>query len=274
MIMNNRDGIESLLSVIARLRDPKTGCPWDIEQDFASIAPYTIEEAYEVADAIERKDMSALKEELGDLLLQVVFHAQMAEEQRLFTFNDVAKEISDKLVSRHPHVFGDANAADAEAVLDIWEERKAQERLRRAAGENRAPSVLDDVAAGLPALMRALKLQKRMARVGFDWKDAAPIFAKLDEELAELKAEIAVANQDLIEEEFGDLLFAIVNLGRHLKVDSEEALRRANAKVIHRFQHIETELQRAGRDIKTATLEDMEALWQDAKRVEKEQAAA
>lgn len=256
-----------LLEIMARLRDPEGGCPWDVEQDFRSIAPYTIEEAYEVAAAIEAEDLAGLKDELGDLLLQVVFHARMAEEAGAFDFAAVAAAICDKMIRRHPHVFGDLQVEDADGQKLAWEDHKAQERAKSNGG---APaSVLSDVALALPALMRAEKLQKRAARVGFDWPEAAQVFAKIDEELAELKEEIAGGGSaERLEDEIGDLIFAAVNLARHLKVDPEVALRRCNAKFERRFKAIEAALARDGRGPRDADLEEMERLWQAAKAEE------
>lgn len=263
------DPMDRLLAIMAKLRDPQGGCPWDLEQDFATIAPYTIEEAYEVADAIERRDMAALKDELGDLLLQVVFHARMAEEARQFAFADVAAAISGKMVSRHPHVFGDLSVADSEAQTRAWETHKENERRVKAVAEGRTASVLDGVAAGLPALLRALKLQNRAARVGFDWPGAAEVLVKVDEEVAELKSEISSgAEPERAQDEVGDLLFAVVNLARHLKVDAEAALRHANAKFERRFREVESRLAKAGRTPGEATLDELEALWQQIKAVE------
>jgi len=258
---------ERLLEIMARLRDPDGGCPWDVEQDFASIAPYTIEEAYEVADAIERQDFEDLRDELGDLLLQVVFHARMAEEENRFDFHDVATAISDKMVRRHPHVFGDARADDAATQTVAWEEQKAAERAAKA-GAGTAPGLLDGLAAALPALLRAAKLQKRAARVGFDWPDAAPVFAKIDEEIAEIKAELPAGDPGRLEDEVGDLLFACVNLARHLRVDPETALRRSNAKFERRFNAVETALREAGTPPAEAGLDEMETLWNRAKTAE------
>ena len=264
------DPMVRLLTIMAKLRDPQGGCPWDLEQDFATIAPYTIEEAYEVADAIERRDMAALKDELGDLLLQVVFHARMAEEARQFAFADVAAAISAKMVSRHPHVFGDLSVADSQAQTRAWETHKENERRVKADAEGRTASVLDGVAAGLPALLRALKLQNRAARVGFDWPNAAEVLVKVDEEVAELKAEISSgAGHERAQDEVGDLLFAIVNLARHLKVDAEAALRHANAKFERRFREVESRLAKVGRTPGEATLDELEALWQQIKAMEK-----
>lgn len=259
--------MDRLLEIMARLRDPDGGCPWDLEQDFASIAPYTIEEAYEVADAIRRGSLTDLRDELGDLLLQVVFHSQMAAEDGHFTFDDVAAGISEKMVRRHPHVFGDAQIASAEAQTRSWEQIKAAERAAKAS--EGPSSLLDDVPLALPALTRAEKLQKRAARVGFDWTEADQVLAKLDEEMAELKAEVKAGDTEAAAEEMGDLLFVMVNLCRHLKIDPEQALTAANAKFTRRFQFIETSLAAAGGTAEDATLEEMEALWQAAKAREK-----
>jgi ATP diphosphatase len=258
-------GIERLLQVMARLRDPDGGCPWDLEQDFASIAPYTIEEAYEVADAIERQDLDDLEGELGDLLLQVVYHAQMAKEAGRFDFDAVAARIADKMIRRHPHVFGTAEVESAAAQSLAWEDAKAAERRhRQAAGGD--PSILADLPIGLPALTRAAKLQRRAARVGFDWPEVGPVLDKLEEELGELRTELAEdARPDRLADEVGDLLFAVVNLARHLGVDGETALRRANKKFERRFRAIETALRVAGRDLEDASLDEMEVLWQRAK---------
>ena len=261
--------IERLIAIMARLRDPARGCPWDKEQNFASIAPYTIEEAYEVADAIQHGDMTALRDELGDLLLQVVFHAQMAREAGSFDIDDVAQSINDKMIKRHPHVFGDGAIDGAEAQTRAWEAQKADERRAKAAADGRPAGALDGVATGLPALTRALKLQKRAARVGFDWpaKDAlAQIEAKLDEELAEIKTEIASGDHANIEAECGDLLFVCVNLLRHLDIDPEAALRATNAKFERRFRAVEASLAKSGIDnLAEAGLERLEAAWVEAK---------
>jgi MazG family protein len=260
------DPIRRLLAIMAWLRKPVGGCPWDLEQNFATIAPYTIEEAYEVADAIERQDMAALKDELGDLLLQVVFHAQMAREAGRFDFADVAAAVSEKMIRRHPHVFGDVAIATAEAQTLAWEEHKANERQAQAAAEGRMPSVLDGVAAGLPALMRALKLQRRAARVGFDWPKAANVLVKIDEEISEIEKEIdGDGSKDRLLDEVGDLLFAVVNLARHLDVDPEAALRHANAKFERRFRKVEDRLTEAGRNVADISLEELEVLWQQVK---------
>ena len=254
-------GLPRLLEIMRRLRDPKTGCPWDIEQDFASIAPYTIEEAYEVADAIEREAWDDLKGELGDLLLQTVYHTQMAAEAGLFGFNDVAAAISDKMVDRHPHVFGDeGRGKSANQQTRDWEEQKAKERG--------SAGTLDGVALGLPALLRALKLQKRLARVGFDWGATGPVLEKIVEEVRELE-EARTQSPDATEAEFGDLLFVLVNLARHWGVDPEAALRRTNAKVERRFAWIEARLAEDGRRPEQSTLAEMDALWEDAKTAER-----
>ena len=250
---------------MARLRDPERGCPWDLEQSFATIAPYTVEEAYEVADAIERGDLHDLKDELGDLLLQVVFHARMAEEQGVFGFEDVVGAICDKMIRRHPHVFAEAAYRDVGEQNLAWESIKAEER----AAKGRAESVLDDVPAGLPALTRAVKLTRRAGRVGFDWPDPPAVLDKLHEEVAELEVEIAAGDHAKAREELGDLLFVCANLARKLDLDPEDALRAANAKFIRRFGHIERSLAADGRKPEQSTLEEMEALWVEAKRAEK-----
>ena len=267
-----RNAIRHLLTIMARLRDPAGGCPWDQEQTFGSIAPYTIEEAYEVADAIERGNMEDLKEELGDLLLQVVFHARMAEEDGLFDFDAVAEAIAEKMVRRHPHVFADSKEATAAAQTQSWEAHKAAERAAKARTNGRQPkdpSVLDDVTVALPALSRATTLQRRAARVGFDWTTLEPVLAKIDEELAELRHEITTGGtQERLEDELGDLFFAAANLARHLKVDAETALRHANAKFERRFRHVERALAAQGRPLENASLEEMEAAWQTVKATE------
>ncbi len=261
-----REPMARLLAVMAWLRDRQHGCPWDVEQTFRTIAPYTIEEAYEVADAIDRDDLGALKEELGDLLLQVVYHAQMAHESGAFGFADVASAIADKMVDRHPHVFGDARVATAEAQTVSWEARKAIERAAKRAGAEPA-GALDGVARALPALLRAEKIQKRAARVGFDWKQTGPVIDKIEEELGELRAELEAGDVDQarLTDELGDVLFAVANLARHCKIDPEAALRATNDKFERRFRHIERRLAEAGRKPADATLEEMEALWQEAK---------
>lgn len=256
---------DRLKEIMVRLRDPNGGCPWDVEQTFQTIAPYTIEEAYEVADAIERGDMGELKTELGDLLFQVVFHARMAEEQGLFAFDDVAEAMCDKLVRRHPHVFADEAAQpDGPAQKLRWEEIKAAERASKA-----QHGVLDDVPVGLPALHRAAKLTKRAARVGFDWPSTDEVFDKLDEEVAELRAEIAAGDLDKAREEMGDLLFVVANLARKLGVEPEDALRGANAKFVRRFGFIEAELAKDGRTPDQSDLAEMDGLWDAAKVAER-----
>jgi MazG family protein len=255
--------IDRLLAIMAQLRDPAQGCPWDREQDFATIAPYTIEEAYEVADAIERNDMRALKDELGDLLFQVVFHARMAEEAGLFGFDDVAEAIADKMERRHPHVFGDVEIASVAAQNEAWEAHKAAERQASGA----AGSVLDGVALALPALLRAAKISRRAARIGFDWPDARAVIPKLAEEIAELETALDQgADAAVVEEEMGDLLFAAANLARKLDIEPETALRRATAKFERRFRRVEALAAERGigRDI-----DALEALWQEVKSVEK-----
>jgi MazG family protein len=252
--------IDRLLAIMARLRDPERGCPWDREQDFATIAPYTIEEAYEVADAIERADMAALRDELGDLLLQVVFHARMAEEAGLFAFDEVAAAIADKMVRRHPHVFGDAEIASVAAQNEAWEAHKAAER--EAAGG--VDSVLDGVALALPALLRAAKISRRAARIGFDWPDARGVIGKIAEEIAEIEDAIASGGDPAaLEEEVGDLLFAVANLARKLEVEPETALRRATAKFERRFRRVEALARERGIG---ADLNRLEALWTEVKR--------
>ena len=263
-------GMHRLIAIMARLRDPASGCPWDIEQTFATIAPYTIEEAYEVADAIERGDMAALEEELGDLLLQVVFHARMAEEDGRFDFEAVATTISDKMVRRHPHVFGDKVVDSVAAQSRVWEEHKAAERAAKAAKAGRRASVLDGVAAGLPGLTRAAKLQRRAARVGFDWPEALQVLDKIEEEIAELKQEISDGGgPERIQDEIGDLLFAVVNLARHLDADPEAALRHGNAKFERRFHAIEDRFAAEGRELSEASLEELEEAWRAAKAAER-----
>ena len=260
-----REPMARLLAVMAWLRDRTHGCPWDIDQTFQTIAPYTIEEAYEVADAIERNDMPALKEELGDLLLQVVYHAQMAQEAEAFGFADVAAAVADKMVDRHPHVFGNAQIDTAEAQTVSWEARKAAERAAKQTAE--PAGALDGVARALPALLRAEKIQKRAARVGFDWKKTAPVIDKIEEELGELRAEITAGTVDQarLTDELGDVLFAVANLARHCRVDPEAALRATNDKFERRFRYIEDRLATQGRKPANATLAEMEALWQEAK---------
>ncbi|MEK9671483.1 MAG: nucleoside triphosphate pyrophosphohydrolase [Rhodospirillaceae bacterium] len=263
------NGMNKLIDIMARLRDPRSGCPWDVEQTFATIAPYTIEEAYEVADAIDRDDMPGLRDELGDLLLQVVFHARMAEEAGLFAFDQVVDAICDKMIRRHPHVFGDDTVDSAEAQTANWENLKAAER-EQAGGDGRPASVLDGVAGALPALMRAEKLQKRASRVGFDWDDPARVLDKLTEEISEVREAIAMpespARANALEDEIGDLLFVVTNLARHLAIDPEQALRRGNGKFERRFRAMERHYADAGVDIAEIPLDDLESQWQAVKR--------
>lgn len=254
--------IDDLLNIMARLREPDSGCPWDIEQTFATIAPHTVEEAHEVADAIVRGDMTELKDELGDLLFQVVFHARMAQEQGAFDFAEVVKAINDKMLRRHPHVFGDASIADADAQTASWERIKAQERAAK--GETDT-SALAGVARGLGSLQRAVKLQKRAARVGFDWPTVEPIFDKLEEEADELKQAIDLKDGDNIEEELGDLLFVLTNLARKLDVDPDMALRRSNLKFEQRFRAMEALAAERELDFPALYLEGQEALYQTIK---------
>ncbi len=255
--------LERLLFIMRTLRDPQQGCPWDIKQTFASIAPYTIEEAYEVADAIERGDYDDLQEELGDLLLQVIFHAQMADEADLFDFHAVAKTLGDKLVARHPHVFGAATAHSADEVRQQWEARKADER-----SEKNQHSLLDDIPHNMPALMRAQKLQKRVAQVGFDWAEIAPVIAKVREELQEVEAEIAAADAQQQAEELGDLLFVVVNLARHLGFKAEDCLREANHKFERRFRGVEAQLAERQLSVSDCSLQQLDAIWDEVKRAE------
>lgn len=258
---------QRLLDIMAKLRDPQEGCPWDLEQDFRSIAPSAIEEAYEVVDAIEREEWQDLKEELGDLLLQVVFHAQMAKERGLFDFQEVAKAISEKLIVRHPHIFGDESAiTTAEDQLVSWEAIKKKHRDAKTQANGREVSILDDVPLTFPALTRARKLQKRAASVGFDWSEVTQVVEKLEEELLELKEEIALGeSHERLMEEMGDVLFSACNVARHLKIDGEEALRGANAKFVRRFHYIEEALRRQNRTPQEATLEELDALWDEAR---------
>jgi ATP diphosphatase len=257
--------LERLLELMRRLREPDHGCPWDLEQDFASIAPYTIEEAYEVADVIQRDAIEELPDELGDLLLQVVYHSQIAAENCAFNFNDVVVAITNKMLRRHPHVFG--NWAREDFVAGSWENLKAQERTDQGAKQN---SVLDGVPIGLPGMTRAVKLQNRAARVGFDWPDVSGVIAKIREESEELAEAQANDDPDAIEDEFADLLFVMANLGRHLKVDPEKALRRVNAKFERRFKAVESEITGQGRQMSDASLEEMDAIWTRVKTEEKQ----
>jgi len=261
LCLDRNGGLPRLLEIMRRLRDPETGCPWDIEQDFGSIAPYTIEEAYEVADAIDREAWSELEGELGDLLLQSVYHAEIGAERGLFDFHSIANAIAQKMVDRHPHVFGDESRdKSAEQQTVDWETQKARERA-----DTRATGVLDGVALGLPALTRALKLQKRAARVGFDWPEIGQVLDKLREEAEELAEARASLSQKEIHEEFGDLLFVAANLARHMNVDPEHALRDANAKFTRRFRYIEEALAAKGKSPDQSDLQEMDALWNAAK---------
>jgi nucleoside triphosphate diphosphatase len=275
MTTEPRKSLSDLLDIMAALRTPGTGCPWDLAQTFGTIAPYTIEEAYEVADAIEKGDKEALKGELGDLLLQVVYHARMAEEEGAFTFADVADAIARKMIRRHPHVFGTEAERKAGAAPGFWERIKAEERTGK---EHANAGVLDDVPAALPALTRAVKLQDKAAKVGFDWPSLAPVFDKLKEELGELEQAVGTTaktpatpgpDRARIEEEFGDLLFVVANVARHLRIDPEAALRSANQKFIRRFRRIEELLAADGRGPAQSTLAEMDRLWDQAKAEER-----
>jgi nucleoside triphosphate diphosphatase len=283
--MDASKDISRLIEIMAALRTPVTGCPWDLEQDFASIKPYTIEEAYEVADAIERNDMDDLCEELGDLLLQVVFHARMAEEAGEFSFGDVVEAITRKMIRRHPHVFARSDADTPGAVKVQWDQIKAEEKRERAerraaraaAAREAGTTVAADFKTGFlggvdrafPALTEALKLQERAAKVGFDWSAPEPILDKIEEEVGELREALAAGRPDRVADELGDLIFALVNIGRHVKADPEMALRGTNTKFRRRFSHIETELEASGETLEGATLERMEDLWQAAKAIER-----
>jgi MazG family protein len=259
-----------LLTIMATLRDPESGCPWDLRQSFETIAPYTIEEAYEVADAIEREDMVALKDELGDLLLQVVYHAQLASERGLFDFHDVADAIGRKMIRRHPHVFGGAN--DHDGGTASWEDIKKQEREGKRTGQQAGESggLFADIPVALPALRRSVKLQKRAAQLGFDWNNTLEILEKVEEELAELRAELPPSppGNNRVKEEFGDLLLVLTNLGRHLDVDAEEALSAANAKFVRRMTIMERFAAEDGKRLDSLNLDQLEALWQRAKKTE------
>jgi len=269
--------ISSLIAIMAALRTPETGCPWDLEQSFETIAPYTLEEAYEVVDAVQRKDMVDLKEELGDLLLQVVFHAQMAAEEKLFDFNDVVEAITRKLIRRHPHVFGNTRDLTPQQVKDLWDNIKLEEKQERLQARLEAGFLdeekrgyLDGIAMPLPALVRAEKLTSKAAKVGFDWPGAEQVIEKIREELAEVETEIASGDSDALEDEIGDLLFAVANLARHAKIDPEKALRRTNTKFERRFSSIERELLDQGRSLVETDLDEMESLWNKAKDAERQ----
>ena len=257
--------IATLIELMAALRTPGSGCPWDLAQSFDTIAPYTIEEAYEVADAIARKDLDDLRDELGDLLLQVVFHARMAQEQGTFAFGDVVEAITTKLLRRHPHVFGDAGVLPVEAVNALWERIKAEEKAEH---NNRPAGALAGVPSGMPALIRALKLQEKASRVGFDWNDPIAVLAKIREEADEIEAALGAGQRDRVAGEVGDLMFALVNLARHLEVDPEAALRQTNTKFERRFAAIEAALATQGKSPNEATLAEMDALWDAAKAAE------
>jgi MazG family protein len=259
--------IDRLLAIMARLRDPQDGCPWDVEQTFATIAPYTVEEAYEVADAIERNDLGELKDELGDLLLQVVFHARMAEEQGLFAFEDVARAINDKMVRRHPHVFADETYASLADQKEGWEQLTAAERAEKKA--NGGASLLDDVPVGLPGLTRAVKLSKRAAGVGFVWPTVQDVVKKLHEEVGEMLAEIEAGDLEKARNEIGDVLFVVANLARTLDVDPEDAVRYTNAKFVRRFKYIEAKLAAQGKTPDESDLAEMDALWEEVKAAER-----
>ncbi len=268
--------ISRLIKIMAALRNPQTGCPWDIEQDFESIKPYTIEEAYEVADAIERKDMDDLCDELGDLLLQVVFHARMAEEAGEFSFGDVVEAITRKMIRRHPHVFARSDADTPDAVKKQWDEIKQAEkrerterRARRGLSEDFKAGFLGSVQRSFPALTEALKLQERAAKVGFDWSAPEPILDKIEEEIDELRVALRDGDKTKVSDELGDLIFAVVNIGRHVKADPEQALRGTNTKFRRRFNHIETVLEAEGETLEAASLERMEEIWQAAKAIER-----
>ncbi|WP_296070515.1 nucleoside triphosphate pyrophosphohydrolase [uncultured Agrobacterium sp.] len=268
--------ISRLIEIMEALRQPETGCPWDIVQTFETIKPYTIEEAYEVADAIERNDMDDLCEELGDLLLQVVFHARIAEERGEFAFGDVVHAVTSKMIRRHPHVFAVSDADTADRVKLQWDVIKAEEkreraerRVRRGITEDFKAGFLGGVQRSQPALTEALKLQEQAARVGFDWSDPAPILDKIEEEIAELREALAQGRPEQVSDELGDLIFALVNIGRHVKADPEDALRGTNTKFRRRFNHIETSLSVNGETLQDASLERMEELWQAAKRIER-----
>lgn len=271
--MKPSGGIERLLEIMAALRDPETGCAWDVQQTFETIVPYTIEEAYEVADAVERADLPDLQDELGDLLLQVVFHAQIAKEKGAFDFTGVVDAITSKLVRRHPHVFGSRKDMDAEAIKRAWEEIKAGEKMAKRATTDavadKPAGFLDDIPVSIPALSRAEKLTRGAAKVGFDWPDTTQVVAKIREELTEVEEAMAAGAKAEIEDEIGDLLFSVVNLARHCSVDAESALRRTNGKFLRRFRAIEKALSDMGRDVHGCDLDEMEALWNAAKHAEK-----
>lgn len=265
--------MKALLDIMAALRDPQNGCPWDLKQDFASIVPYTLEEAYEVADAIERQDFAELKLELGDLLFQVVFYAQLAQEQQLFDFDDIVAGVSEKLIRRHPHVFGDKSLADEAAVKANWEQEKAREREQKSQSQHATPaSILDDIPLNFPALSRASKIQKRCANVGFDWPDVNGALDKVNEEIQELKDELArpSQNKEAIGEELGDLFFALVNVSRHVKHNPESVLRHASNKFERRFRQVEQMTIAKGDTVEDSSLEQLDNLWNAVKQMERE----
>jgi len=264
-MQTSRD-ITRLLEIMAALRTPRTGCPWDLEQTFATIAPYTIEEAYEVADAIARGDLTDLKDELGDLLLQVVFHARMAQEQDAFDFGDVVEAITAKMIRRHPHVFGDKRDLSPDDVKGLWAKIKAQEKAARDEGEG---GLLDPVPVALPGLTRAVKLQSKASTVGFDWNDVRLVLDKIREETAEIEAALDTRDAAAIRDEIGDLLFAVANLARHVGADPEAAIRSTNEKFVRRFRHIESAIVQSGRTLGDVSLAEMDALWNEAKAREK-----
>ena len=264
--------MERLLAIMARLRDRADGCPWDQEQTFETIAPYTVEEAYEVADAVERGNLSDLKEELGDLLVQVVFHSRMAEEQGAFAFDDVARAINDKMVRRHPHVFGDETYGSLAEQKDGWEALKAAERAAKGS-DGKAASLLDDVPVGLPGLTRAVKLSKRAATVGFVWPTVQDVVGKLHEEVGELIEEVEAGDLDKARHELGDVLFVVANLARTLDIDPEDAIRYTNAKFVRRFQYVERRLAERGKAPDQSDLAEMDALWEEVKALERAEAA-
>jgi len=266
--------IDRLLDIMARLRDPKSGCPWDLEQSFATIAPHTLEETYELVEAIEKNDPASIKDELGDVLFQIIFYAQMGREAGWFDFDAIAAHVADKMTERHPHVFGERKAETANDVRAIWEQNKESKRKTSAKAEGREAGVLDNISPALPAATRAVKLQKRAARVGFDWDNARDVFAKIREEIGELEHEVAGMenermDKDSLEDELGDVLFAVTNLARKLHIDPEAALRRTNRKFERRFRGIESALAKQGRKISDASLDEMERLWNEMKKEEK-----